>query len=1099
MKLVRVNEGVSKRAGFNHEEAAKAHAWVMADPDYALAALPFVLHELVQNEIFDNHTVIQKAIDTVTGKQLEVISKAFGADPRTRDAEGQFARVEGRRSRRVTYTPGRAGKVRIEGVEATGHGLSGAQKQKYAQALQQVADEMNAAQDNGFDVMDTYVRSVWRAKDGSVTTRATVGLSPQDVVTPGKFGNDETLVEVTLNHKPPLSAGGVAYDLVTAMSNPRTAAALGSAASGTAGLLGDPAAVNQTATRLHGYNTSGQTGDETGTTRMFNRLRGIGDLATRVMGDNAPPQAKLAAQVASVVGEYGPEAEKVIGPATRRAAYRYRGVEKKPDPRLQGAIDAAVRETRNQAIDGGDRAETNSRARHAVIYGWTSTETGRQKESPLIDYFKSRLPNPDLYELQRQSGTIPPSQGVIIDRHGRVAHESVGYGEDWYLPFNLKNLKDLKGGEYVRTRAYGGLTTEDVYTGLVSGARSVTVVSNSGIFTLEFDDSFRGGRRLNDKAGRMVSRYGQLLDAVKSRKVAIGEIEPSRFAELKDQAAERFDPVDDPDGYEKALENLKKRERVYPKLSAKRDAEITVAALDEGARDFAGTMRYDGVKSLEDVIAADSRAIRARELAGERSRAAAYGPDANRDDVERMARIRADKEIEAKWGSPEAAAETLGIQGKIAAQKAAAIDEQRRRINNLSLDGSGYDHAGQALMEQFPYYVSRYSSRELRGPADEGYVKPRFNRPAGARVGYFDPTIGGGPKRGADTTGFQNYGRGKTTSPEEPERDAAPATSPAPAAKTPEATPPAAGATLSAQAAQRAARKDAVDAIRKQTKISERAGGIGLGVDWDKAKGNVIGDKTRPVLEEKFPAIFNPSYESTVGPMEYQRKLDEEFKAIVTHSLFDVDLDAALGRTKAKSKAWDPVDAISGGGTEDYDFGDQYAADAGGSDPEIKLAHFVRLFDTDEGIRRTLRKHGLAGVPVVDLPQKLAAKRAEVVDEIRGFERQEADHASDPVRYRLPVGSKTELLADLKGLDLVAQVARHAAQANDLRAKKGTVAQGDAETEVQEATLVTTSPAAAEAAAASIAAQGGVAISGGQVSPTWWEQIQAQAGIKETR
>ena len=73
-----------------------------------------------------------------------------------------------------------------------------------------------------------------------------------------------------------------------------------------------------------------------------------------------------------------------------------------------------------------------------------------------------------LYNLQLASGNTPPSEGVIINANGQIVTQAVGYGDDHYLPFNLKNLKALKGGEYIRTRSVGGLTSEDIYTGLIS-------------------------------------------------------------------------------------------------------------------------------------------------------------------------------------------------------------------------------------------------------------------------------------------------------------------------------------------------------------------------------------------------------------------------------------------------------------------------------------------------------------------------------------------------------------------------------------------------------------------------------------------------------
>ena len=71
----------------------------------------------------------------------------------------------------------------------------------------------------------------------------------------------------------------------------------------------------------------------------------------------------------------------------------------------------------------------------------------------------------------------------------------------------------------MRTRAAGGPSTEDIYTGLMSGVRQIQVASNSGVFTVEFDPDFRGSRRYNDKAKRMVERYGSILESVGSNQL----------------------------------------------------------------------------------------------------------------------------------------------------------------------------------------------------------------------------------------------------------------------------------------------------------------------------------------------------------------------------------------------------------------------------------------------------------------------------------------------------------------------------------------------------------------------------------------------------
>ena len=281
----------------------------------------------------------------------------------------------------------------------------------------------------------------------------------------------------------------------------------------------------------------------------------------------APQGSKLhmAAKFGQFVGSHGPEAEKVLGPTARRTMYRYRGTEKTPDAGLREAVDASTEGDIELDLSPEGKQELNAfrqgrlkEARAAWdaehpdataqdMNEWTPIQSktysdatseflgrspevkSRQREHrrfAAMKHLMSLVPTEDLTALQLASGHTPPSEGVIIDSNGKIITQAVGYADDHYLPFNLKNLKGLKGGEYVRTRAWGGPTSEDIYTGLMSGARAITVVSNSGTFTMEFDDKFRGGRRYNQKAKRMVDRYEHLLDAVQSNQVQRQGLDP---------------------------------------------------------------------------------------------------------------------------------------------------------------------------------------------------------------------------------------------------------------------------------------------------------------------------------------------------------------------------------------------------------------------------------------------------------------------------------------------------------------------------------------------------------------------------------------------
>jgi hypothetical protein len=471
---------------------------------------------------------------------------------------------------------------------------------------------------------------------------------------------------------------------------------------------------------------------------MWRRMSAGARLASSMGLGSTDPRVQAALNAANWAGQFAPEAEKVVGPTARRSAYRYRGVEKTPSNIYQDSINQlrqkypTGRKAHDVMIEGEDISvpvnPRNPTAGMRKVY----------KESPVIGYMKTLLPDPQRYTLNRKSGTIPPSQGIIIDRKGQVVTEAVGYGEDWYVPFNLKNLSKLKGGEYIRTRAYGGLTTEDIYVGLVGGARAVTVVSNSGVFTIEFDDSFRGSRRYNEKAGRMHARYAQLLDAVKSKDVTIGSIPKERQDELKQQAAGKWDP-DEPEEeqkYKQELARLLEKEKESPKLAEATKDAVKRDVLNQYISENVATTSNPAADFEEYIAQQTAKAAREGNLA----------------------------DMQEKFGSVDRALSTFGL---TAAAKKAVEQEQARYeadLNPLQLNSQGYNMAARALQDQFPYYIKSVKHipfQENASGKDYGYIKPKFIRPEGALSGFYDPTIQGvGNKNGkytADQTNYQNY------------------------------------------------------------------------------------------------------------------------------------------------------------------------------------------------------------------------------------------------------------------------------------------------------------------------------------------------------
>jgi hypothetical protein len=323
-----------------------------------------------------------------------------------------------------------------------------------------------------------------------------------------------------------------------------------------------------------------QAGDPTGKAtnqKLYNRMAGSGKFLQQVAPGS--PKAQIAGQFAQIVGNHGPEAEAVLGPSARKTAYRYRGTEKTPEKQLVNAYGDAIQAGKKYTVPDeeeqfrvgagrgtshGSMVAAGARTKGGMPLpkekggsvplhrqaaanqaladrapDWHERDLGRQTVVAFLRQ-KTRAPKQGLYGLQLAAGNTPPSEGVIINADGQIASQAVGYGDDHYLPFNLKNLKSLKGGEYIRTRSVGGLTSEDIYTGLISGARQVTVTSRSGTYTMTYEPDFRGGRRHNDKARRMTRRYEQLLDAVQSQQVERGDIDPLMREEIEREVKEEM-------------------------------------------------------------------------------------------------------------------------------------------------------------------------------------------------------------------------------------------------------------------------------------------------------------------------------------------------------------------------------------------------------------------------------------------------------------------------------------------------------------------------------------------------------------------------------
>jgi hypothetical protein len=518
--------------------------------------------------------------------------------------------------------------------------------------------------------------------------------------------------------------------------------------------------------------------------RAYRRMSMTGNALMNTSESNT---AQMVGGLASLIGDLGPEAEAVLSPGFTRVAYRYRGTEKRPDAEIVSQMKEAnsalavlnrdanlphkdrmvgVR-NRNQQRKPGysqpfvDNARSDSENKRVELAGEMETRTQqatkRDTVRGVLGYYSqmrqfrnqspdqremsvrgdivaadlaSKVPDKKLAELSVNSGQTPPSVGVMIDSDGRVVTQAMGFNGDHYLPFDLKNLKGLHGGQYIRTRTTGGPSTEDIYTSLMSGARQMQIVSNSGVFTVELDPDLRGGRRYSDKADKMVSRYGHLLDAIaQPNKLYRQDVSPETKAELYDQAVAQVGYGDE-----------KARKDVFQEL-----------------------LQEERLKA--------SGGVETGELTGGEKR---------RDRQQR------DAEETVRNTSPQA----VGTEKEQLIAEAAAMirfKERDQEVEPYQLDGPGYYDALRALQTEFPYFIRKVSYQELpeffqarrlgRAPikgsayaSDRSYVAPGQNRASAEHKGYYGEGINAGvgkpkrkPKEGEAEVDLQDGGETKTT------------------------------------------------------------------------------------------------------------------------------------------------------------------------------------------------------------------------------------------------------------------------------------------------------------------------------------------------
>lgn len=588
-------EDVVKSAdpNFNHKAAREAFDLVMKmDDDEAEVFVNLVASNVTEDLINKNLRELQTTLDRVVSKRVERVKKAalkaavtggpdavefakalaeiskevkpvWSESKVNRDPTSGRFRVKISHSQNKPIHQSTAASMGIQGMNSkTYQALSPKQKAEYQDEYRQLANFLSAVQQSG-DPGNTDILMHFQDKEGGRTwTEKQQGTKiNRDLL----YNADHRLIGVEARPNT-LSAGGAAFGLMGALGNQpesgQTAWSEGiNRFDAKSGKGSSTQFLDDWNAEVSGRNANDQ---------LYGRL----STGSQLVGQFAPPGGKvqLAARFSQFVGDHGSEAEQVFGPHARKTAYRYRGTSKTPDKDAVDRYNTTVKSAkmRNQV---GDRALAPTQLAAQRIMAERRTpdlEEVNGGVGELANWLmkdSSAKPKPGLYNLQLASGNTPPSEGFLIDKNGNIVDQAIGYGDDHYLPFNLKKLKTLRGGQYVRTRSVGGLTTEDIYTGLMAGAQRVTVVSRSGTFTVEFEPDFKGGRRYNDKALRMTKRYASILDAVQSQQVDRKSINPEIRTAIKDEVLEEYRGFGNPKEISTEIERRVQEFKENPELS----------------------------------------------------------------------------------------------------------------------------------------------------------------------------------------------------------------------------------------------------------------------------------------------------------------------------------------------------------------------------------------------------------------------------------------------------------------------------------------------------------------------------------------------------
>lgn len=284
------------------------------------------------------------------------------------------------------------------------------------------------------------------------------------------------------------------------------------------------------------------------------------------------------------------------------------------------------------------------------------------REAAVVSLIRAIPYDKQAAELAVSAGKEPPSQGIIIRDDGQAKEMYQGVGPDTFLPFSGRSMSELPNGQYVRSRTLGGPTPEDLKALVVGGAKSATVVSASGVYTIHLNPDMSRAQLASPDVLAIGSNYERMLQQVQESRTYIKDISPMEKRQIERDAIDQ--------GYAK------------------------------GTKEFQAQ-----VQQVTDQLRAEQADI---------------GDDA-RQNATREANEEADDMVKRGFIQPSQHGQ---VAAELFAEKERALSADK--VRKLQLNAEGYKYALDALALQYPQVIDRVTYESVPDFAKNRGLSPKY-------------------------------------------------------------------------------------------------------------------------------------------------------------------------------------------------------------------------------------------------------------------------------------------------------------------------------------------------------------------------------------